>query len=120
MTVTTAWIKVGGIQNEGLVDFVQILLDRKSACDLKVEIAYDYNETFVDSETILDASLSSLNPTQFRVALSNKDCQAVKVRISDNNGNQDGECYSITGLRFEIADEGHTRLMPDAQIGAAE
>jgi hypothetical protein len=79
--VETAWIKPNDLQGAVGVRQVQLLGEARSACALFIRVAYDYKDTWVDSEYWVLVPATAGLPMQHRVYMSRRKCQAFKLRV---------------------------------------
>lgn len=122
LLVDTGWISFAGLQNFMRVYHMLLLADYKSPHQLRVRIAYDFNEAWVQ-ETLIDPSdfmtTSTYgedspygNPTtqgyggssgvyQARVNFTIQKCQSVRISIEDVQ-TVVGEGLSISAINFVV------------------
>jgi hypothetical protein len=122
--IETAWVNVGGVQGMQRVREVAILGQYKSAHNLQVSVAYDYEpgyshtvvispEDFMNTSIYGDDALygdadlyggSGSNVYQARIAFARQKCTAFRLRIVDiPKGDEPGESFSVTHLAYKVA-----------------
>lgn len=97
MKATTGWIKVDSLQGWMKVRRFLITGAYKSAGTVRVRVAYDYNETFIDT---YDYTLANESPMKFRGRLSRMKCSAIKLEVSDPSPT--GEGFSLSEIALEV------------------
>lgn len=113
MVIETGWIPLSGPQGWGRLRRVNILGDFRSAHDLKLSFAYDYNDEYTHSVTYTPASTSVKGDAQnWRVRAPRQVAQAVKFKIEDSGSD---ESIVITGLELETSQKSGATRVPDAQ-----
>lgn len=80
LRITTAWIKLNGLQNYQRVYRVGILGDLKSPHLLKVRTYYDYDDSYFE-ENAFEPSSDTIY--QYMAHLRTQKCQAIKIEIFD-------------------------------------
>jgi len=121
--VVTAWIKVSGLQGLQRVYEMFLLAVFKSPHNLRIGIAYDYNESIVQSTIISpdnysgpyggdnlwggsDLSGGPSNIEQWRVFLERQKCEAIQITIEETYdpsfGEPAGAGLTISGLNFTV------------------
>lgn len=96
----TAWIKLGGLQGFKRVVRATILGTHYSG-DLRVRVAYDYNDTWVDTFSWAEADLSEMMQVRTPV-LSRHKIQSVKFEISEVDSGTDDRGFDLEGLELEV------------------
>jgi hypothetical protein len=102
LSITTAWIMTSGIQGFQCVKRLLLLGDIKDTCNLQVEIAYDFSETW--DPTPYTIAQNALGLMQIAIQPRTQKCQAIRFRISDpsNIGGATRENYDITAMTMLI------------------
>lgn len=104
--VVTPWIPLAGLQGFQRVYEAAILGENLSAHTLQVRIAYDYNDTYVQTLTGLSSVLTN-GVEQFKVKPARQKCQAIKFEITDINPIPTaGACLTLSGLTLTIGVKG--------------
>lgn len=132
MDIETGWIKFGQEQSRAVVDFVQLLGEFRSSCQVQVQIAKDYEATSPDEESGTGAWNYHTSRTwtpfpgtvgsglQMRTAPKRKRCEALKVRytITSAPGGGGGNAQAWpAGVRAELATwTGYTGFGPAARL----
>jgi hypothetical protein len=105
--IETPWIKLGGPQDRGRVRAIEILGEFRSDHDVRVRLAFDYNNAYVDDSVVSFEALGAGSPLQCRVGPSRQQLQAIKIRITaQEEGSPDpppGEALKLTALSLEVA-----------------
>lgn len=86
LDLTTAWIKLSGLQGYQRVYWISLLGEVYDRCTINYEIYYDYVDTNPQTGSIVvDAAFQADPPAQFRVKPrgGNGKSQAVKIRLYD-------------------------------------
>ncbi len=105
-TVTTGWIRLTELQGFWKARWLHVLGEYKSAHTLRIRIAYDYDDAWVDTFTNVPVSGQRL---QSRFRFSRQKVQAVKIEIKDINPT--GESFVLTELGIEVGmNKGGARL----------
>lgn len=109
----TNWITVGSINVNGSAQTtaqgfqrlytINVLGKYKSAHDLKVSLAYNYNDTIIDYATI---EPSGTGVYQFEVKPSIQKCEAFKIIVEDINQSGTGESMVISHILLEVGIRG--------------
>jgi hypothetical protein len=79
----TAWIAVGGIQGFQRVYVVALLLEAVGESIIKLEVGYDYSDTY---STEAFFSSAAIDPLQIAHHLTRQKCMAVRFRLTLANG----------------------------------
>lgn len=96
----TGWIQLSNLQGFQRVWRFDILGEWLSSHNLKVELAYDYDPTIVQTD-VFDGSIS-LVPYQWRVDCARQQCQAVQITVTELQNGPVGEGLNISGINCEI------------------
>lgn len=107
LDVETAWIKLNDLQGAGRVRAIQLLGEYRSAHQLRIRIAYNYDDTYVDDKYWAPSPTTVGGPLQVRMGPQRQNCEAIKIRISavsdSNTANPPtGEALKLTGLALEV------------------
>lgn len=125
MNLETGWISFAGVQGFQRVYKLLMLATYKSPHKLRVRIAYDFNEAYVQQVIIDTADFTSNtrygddspygeptgepyggdgNVHQMRINLKRQKCQAIKLRIEEiqHEAENYGEGLSLSNIMFEI------------------
>lgn len=96
----TAWLNLTGLQGYERI-YRATLLGTYYSGDIRVRVAYDYDDTWVDSFVWEEADLA--NPLQLRTPiLSRQKTEAVKFEISEQAGDTEGKGFELEGLELEV------------------
>lgn len=117
----TAWITVAGIQSAGAMSRSQqgfqrlyninMLGQYKSAHNVTVGIAYNYDDTIIDTATIVPTGVGIY---QFEVPPSIQKCEAFKLYIQDTNQAGTGESLVLSNILLEVGIKGTAqKVTPD-------
>lgn len=111
LVITTAWLKLSGLQGFQRIRSLELLLKTKTAYSLSVAIAFDYATSAAQTETKGDAQLVG-TPTQpmFRIGSQNgasPRCESIQVTLTDVSPSINpvgtGQGAYFIGLALEIA-----------------
>ena len=131
---TTPWIKVSDLQGFYRLKKIMILGKWRSLHNLRVSIAYDYEDYNWENTTLVPANPSDFNrvsaptvtqlytgansgPYQFRVSPLRQKCEAVKITIEDVYTSANGESYEITGLSLLVMKKRGQKKLPSNRQG---
>ena len=112
LDIETGWIKMGELQGFKLVRNILILGEYLGAHDLRVRVAYNYNETasgptWVDDKTWTVSPTTINGPLQVRHGPSRPKCEAIKIRITAQaigaTTHPVTQALNLTGLSLEVA-----------------
>lgn len=138
MSVTTDWISFADIQGFQRVKKLFLLGDFKSDHNLRVQIAYDFNEAFVQ-ERVIDVSDFTYdqkygesspygdqsvyggngNVYQLRLDLKRQKCQAVKIKITEIQSAPAEDGMTLSNIAFELGiKQGLNKLGSNRQFGS--
>ena len=95
-----------------------VLGEHRSTHDLRVRVAYDYLETWVDDFTWTPSPATVGAPFQVRLRLSRQKSAAIKVRIEDiqQGAENHRESIKLTGVSLEYGvKRGLYKRLPAAQ-----
>lgn len=106
LDIETTWIKPSDLMGSVRLRWLQVLAEYRSAHDLRLRVAYDYVETYVDDRTWTVSPTTVGGPEQVRLGPSRQQCQAFKLRITAQAVNSatppTGEALKLTGLGVEL------------------
>lgn len=109
----TPWLSFGGLQGFQRVYKAEVLGTWESAHNLLVSVAYDFDETIVQTETIPAASLQT--PYQWRLLFNRQKCEAIKITIQDSQSAPYGEGLRLSALALEIGVKGGLQRAPQTK-----
>lgn len=81
LDLETAWVKPDGLQGYALVRRLLLLGERLGAHDLRIRVAYNYDDTWIDDKT-WTVSPAVAGTLQLEHGLSRPKCESVKFRIT--------------------------------------
>jgi hypothetical protein len=113
MVVQTAWIKLAGLQGFARARWWSVLGEYRSANTMQIQVAYDYNDTFIDSTVWTPPASSAGDPQQARGRFSRQQAEAVMFKITA--GGTAGEHFRLTGVSIEVGVKKGVRRQPLAQ-----
>ena len=139
MSLTTSWVKTGGIQGFQRIRRALVLGDFKSTHTLQLEIGHDYQDYFNelhkfnyitdleiieygDSSPYGDEGYFGTNSGvadgvyQFRAHCKKQKCQSVRFRISDTEEAIPGQAYSISSLMLEVGVRSNSMKLPQQKL----
>lgn len=106
LDVETAWIKPADLQGWARIRWIMLLAEYRSAHDVRIRVAYDFVETYVDDVPWTVSPTTIGGPEQMRLGPSRQQCQAFKVRITAQAVGSatppTGEALKLTGLGVEL------------------
>jgi len=120
LKVVTSWLQLAGLQGFQRARRFMVLGDYYTAHRLVVQVAYDFNPSFAQSNTIDAGDLldtvaygegaygagvygGTFPLYQWKIHLARQKCEAIQVSIEDDDdGSGAGEGFSITGLSLEV------------------
>lgn len=107
LQIETAWIKLNDLQGAGSVRTIQILGEYRSAHQLRVQIAYDYDSTFVDDKYWTPSPATVGGPLQLRHGPSRQKVEAIKIRLTAVSASSvadppASDALKLTGLALEV------------------
>lgn len=129
LDVTTGWLKPGDLMDYGRCRKLQVLGEYRSACRVRVRVAFDYDESdasgpnYVYDNTLTVSPTTVGGPLQMECYLpgGRQKCEAFKVRITAIHASTAdtppaGEAIKLTGLGFEVGFKGRlNKRLPPAQ-----
>jgi hypothetical protein len=104
LSLVTPWIKPEGIQGFVRVWRALLLGEHLEAHAARVQIAYDYVDTWVDTYSWTESELDTLiasQPYQLAVKPSRQKCQAIRFEVLDQSSETDGEGFALSGITLE-------------------
>lgn len=107
LQATTPWFKLGGLQGYQRVFDVQLLLERLTSHDLKLEIAFDYVESWVDVKTWTASRIDAMDTEFLERGIKRPKSTAIKFRITDATPSDGpavgtGRGPALLGLLLEV------------------
>lgn len=136
MRIETGWLSAGDLQGYQRIYHALILASFKSAHKLRVKVAYDFVDAYVD-DCIVDPTLIMDTGTyggddfygatspyggdgslyQIRVDFQRQKCQAIKLLIEDAQA-EASEGLTISGITFRVGmKEGTNKVPASNQVG---
>ena len=132
--LATGWISFAGVQGFQRVYKLLLLGNFKSPHKIRIRVAYDFNEAFVQEVTINTADFNDNtrygeyspygDPTtiayggdgnvhQMRIDLKRQKCQAIKIKIEEIQDDPEnyGEGLSLSNVMFEIGQKKGTNKL---------
>lgn len=108
LDIETGWVKLGDVQGYKLIRKILILGEYLGAHDLRVRIAYNYNETWIDDKSWTVSPTTIGGPLQLRHKPSKPKSQSIKIRITAEQVGSVGnppltEALNLTALSLEVA-----------------
>lgn len=82
LDVETAWIKPADLQGAVSIRKIQVLGEFRSTCYLRLRLAYNYVETYVDDKASLVTPAVVGGPLQIKHGPKRPRCQSFKVRLT--------------------------------------
>jgi hypothetical protein len=118
--IETGWIKPADLQGSVRIRKLLVLGEYRSAHDLRIRIAYNYEASYTDDRTWTVSPTTVGGPEQVKVGPSRQQCQAFKVRITaqavGTTSAPTGEAVKLTGLGVEVGlHRGLYNRLPAAQ-----
>jgi hypothetical protein len=118
MTLTTPWIKVGGLQGFGRLWWASLIGKSKSVHGLTVTVYRDYSTSAAQTITFSEAQVTAFSLYQPKMHISEQVGEAYKFKFITTEPavvGGGGQC-TWNGLAFEIGTKGGTRRQPDARM----
>ena len=120
LDVETPWIKLADLQGFRRIRRFMLLGEYRSAHRLRVRVAYDYDDTWIDDKTWTPSPTTVGGPLQVEHRPSRPKGQAIKIRITDLDASTStppaGEALKLTGLALEVGRKrGLYKRLPAAQ-----
>lgn len=117
--LVTNWLKLSGIQAFQRIKRILLIGKYKSAHDLKISLAYNYQEYNWQEQTYSPFDVSNYNrttkptsselytgdndgPYQVKMTPEKQKCESVMVTIEDIETTEQGESFELTNLSFLI------------------
>ena len=132
MRIESGWMNVAGLQNFQRVYHALILASFKSNHKLRIKVAYDFKEAWVQEEIVNPLDFVTANTYgsdatygasttyggngalyQFRLNLAIQKCQSIKICIEDLQ-DEVGEGLSLSGITFQVGVKQGTNKLPAA------
>lgn len=127
---TTGWLSFARLQGFQRVYKMLFLGKFKSAHRVKVQVAYDFNESFVQQKIIDTADFDSGatygsespygtgtpyggdgNVHQFRLDFQRQKCESIKITFEDIQTTDGGEALSLSNMAFEVGGKAGTNKL---------
>lgn len=106
LDIETAWIKVDGLQGYGLIRRLFLLGEYLGAHDLRVRVAYDYDDSWIDDKAWTVSPTTIGGPLQIEHGLSRPKCQSVKFRLTAQAVGATTapitQALNLTGMSLEV------------------
>lgn len=122
ITLETGWMSFADVQGFQRVYNMIMLGTYKSAHNLTVQFAYDFNNTYTDSVTIDSATVYNGNAYEVRINPTKQKCTSIKVKLIDVPTAL-GESFALSNLFFTVGIKNANagKQMPDsAKVAATE
>lgn len=100
LKIKTSWLSLAQLQGFQRVRRFELLGDAKSATILTLNMAYDFDSTVVQTDTITVAGTEV--PLQYRIHLARQKCESVQITLFDTPTLPYGEGLSLSALGFEV------------------
>jgi hypothetical protein len=118
--IITPWIKVGGVQGFQRVRRLQWLFERFTACDLKIEVAHDWDDATYTTPVAWTNIASTDREREHHVA--RQKTEAIKVKVTDYTPTSGviGTGRGLTHVALRAlagVKQGQGKLLPAAQKG---
>lgn len=103
LDIETPWLQLDGIQGYQRVYNVLILGEHLSG-DVRVEVAYNHTDSWVESHDFLEATISAVWPMQIKIKPQRQKCQAIKLRIREVivSAPSTGKGFVLKGIRLDV------------------
>lgn len=84
VVIETSWLRMEDIQGMQRTRWAYILGEYRADCEIRVRIAYDYNDTWVDDKTMefTSSDYSVGDPIQFRHGIQRQKHQSLKFELT--------------------------------------
>jgi hypothetical protein len=124
MRVVTPWItprviqgQSGTLQGWQALRSVGILGDHRGSHALRIRVAYDFEDTWTDTFTLLGADLAALPHYHVNVAPSRMDCKSFRVEVRDEAADLPiNEGFRLASIFFEVDVDRRKALLAPAQV----
>lgn len=105
LKVKTSWLNLSGINGFQRIRWFSILGDFKSDHTLSVKVYYDHSDTASQTISIDTTSALSMSDQiyRFRGRLNRQKCSAIRFEITDADGADTKENYSINAIVLGVA-----------------
>lgn len=113
-SMETGWIKISGVQGRQRLYDVVVLLKNRDRHQVKLSLAYNYNETYTQSVTFTEA-VTDLYPEELSIQPNNQQAIAVKLKIEDVTDTPLGSTFKgfdIVGIAFQVAPKDGVQKLP--------
>jgi len=119
LDLETGWIKLNDLAGYGRVRWFQTLGEYRSAHKLRVRVAMDYDDTFIDDTAWTPSPTTVGGPEQLEHGPSEQKMSAIKIRLTAVNasgvGAPTGEALRLTGLSFRLGIKPEAPRLPALQ-----
>lgn len=117
LSLTTAWIQTAGIQGYQRARRALVLGDYESAHNLVMSVAYDFNPTLSQTDTVA-VTTAPPGAEQYRMHLAQQKCEAIQFTLSDTQNGTAGESVRFSGITLECGvKKGPFRLPAANSVG---
>lgn len=118
-TVETAWIKGAGIAGLQMTPRAVLQAQSLTAHKLTLSIAYDYSDTYTDTQTWTDTEIAALLTAResLQIDYTRPECTAFRIKIEDVTPAGTlgtGQGAVLFGLQVEAGQNGGMLLLPEA------
>lgn len=113
MKAVTNWISMSDLAGYQRVRRVHIVGTYKSAHNLTVKIAYDYDDTWSQTTVV---TVDATKPYEWRVDLGRQKCTAIKISIEDTYTDTLGESFDLSAVVLEIGVKKGTNKLSSSHI----
>lgn len=119
LDIESAWIKLSNLQGYSLARYLYLLGEYLGEHDLRIRVAYDYIDTWVEDKT-WTVSPATAGTLQLEHGFARPKCQSFKIRITAQAvGSTDApitKALNLTGLSLEFKLKGTSyKGLPSAQ-----
>lgn len=119
LDATLAWIKPGGLNAHAAVKRFEVLGEYRSEHELRVRVAYDYDDTVVDDKAHRPVGTVPGAPLRVRHGFQKHKVSAVKIRLTAQAvgfaAPPTGEALRLTGIGLRVGTHGGLRRLPAVQ-----
>lgn len=117
--VETTWIKPADLQGWVRIRQMQALGEYRSAHDVRLRVAYDYLQSYVDDVTWTATPTTVGGPEEVGLGPSRQRCRSFKLRITAQavgvTTPPTGEALKLTGLGVELGNKRGLKRLPASQ-----
>jgi len=108
VVLKTSWLSLAGLQGFQRVYSLEILGAYRSSHTLRVQVAYDFDPTIVQTT---DITASAVAPYQYKISLTRQKCESVQFTIQDVNSGTPAESLDISAITLEVGVKGGTNRL---------